>query len=129
MSSFSDEKSSQKKQKIFLSKKRQKSASIFEIKKVRKIESQDLLEISGLETQSSEFPSPSNKKVIEVFNLRVPSFFNDTIVSQDYKLAIEKYNEAWNQFEDKEDRELYLVRKESLFSQETSVSGNDLILL
>ena len=112
--------------KSFVAKKRKNSTKIFKIqkwqkKKIPKIKShQTILSLSDgysekdtQSTISSQCYSP--KKQTLVFDLKIPSFFNDTNMYSEFKKKFKDYTETLYQFDDDEDREVYLVRKESLF--------------
>ena len=101
---------------FFLSKKRHQD-KIFSISKCiqKSLNVQADLSISG-ETCSS----PSNR-TISLNEIIIPSFFND-IPKVDIKEKLKKYEKVTKEFDDIEDREIYLVRRESLL---TNVSLND----
>ena len=46
----------------------------------------------------------------------IPSFFNDISFVPDIEDKLRQYDKVFSEFEDNEDREIYLVRKENLFS-------------
>ena len=107
------------KEKIFLCKKVNKCKSlkcpIFYIDKVKKI---------GKEVEQSDYTFDStidleNKKdkIPSIDEIEIPSFFNDIIIKKEEKVEqkLRKYSEASTQFNDIEDAEVYLIKKESLF--------------
>lgn len=113
---------------FLLSKKRKNPEPIFEIKKIKKLKILEKLEDTeetGTETQTCF--SPSNKSIspISLNEMIIPSFFNDKIMNSNFKQKLQKYDQVTKEFDDMEDREIYLVRKESLFSEQTCVSLND----
>lgn len=57
--------------------------------------------------------SPQNQS--NCLDFVIPSFFND-IKRDDFHKKLSQYNELYNKFDDIEERELYIIRKDSLFS-------------
>ena len=107
------------KEMIFLCKKVKKSLNkkdpIFYIDKVKKIgkvnEQFDLTfdSTTDLENRKEKIPS--------IDEIEIPSFFNDIKINKNGKdqQKLRKYSEASTQFNDLEDAEVYLIRKESLY--------------
>ena len=107
------------KEMIFLCKKVKKSLNkkdpIFYINKIRKI---------GKENVQFDFTFDSttdlenrNEKIPSIDEIVIPSFFNDIKMKKKVKVQqkLRKYSEASTQFNDLEDAEVYLIRKESLY--------------
>jgi hypothetical protein len=108
------------KEKIFLCKKtkrEQKKSLVFYIKKSKKIKNEiswnDSTNDSTLESQSIYEP----KKIPSIDEIIIPNFFNDKDYKKESKIQekLKKYSEVSNVFKDLEDRELYLVSKDSLY--------------
>ena len=111
----------------FISKKRKNLSSIFKVtkkQKKRKITEQsfDTETQSDLnETFCDSIPkTPSHTPIDQII---IPSFFNDKPKHINIKETLEQYEKVVNCF-DEEERELYLMRKESLLSDITSASSN-----
>lgn len=110
---------------FFLSKKRTPSNRIFAISKTKKLPFLEKLDDTE-ETGTESCFSPTSKcSTISIEELIIPSFFNDFIINTNIKEKLQKYEKITKDFDDLEDREIYLVRKESLFSEQTCVSLND----
>jgi hypothetical protein len=121
---------------IVLSKKRRRSSSIFTIIKNEEhkhkttkpsfkstlitLESQSQSDLN--ETFSdSILQTPSSHT--SIYDITIPSFFNDKPHHNHIKETLEQYEKVVHCFDD-EERELYLMRKESLLSDVTSASSN-----
>jgi hypothetical protein len=110
------------KENIFLCKKikreHKKNSLIFLIKKSKKIKKEnnwpEFSNDSTLE-ESQSFYEP--KKIPSINEILIPNFLNDKDLKKESKIQekLKKYSEVSNVFIDSEDRELYLVRKESLY--------------
>ena len=110
------------KENIFLCKKikreNKKNSLIFLIKKSKKIKKEnnwpEFSNDSTLE-ESQSFYEP--KKIPSIDEIFIPNFLNDKDLKKESKIQekLKKYSEVSNVFIDSEDRELYLVRKESLY--------------
>ena len=110
------------KENIFLCKKikreHKKNSLIFLIKKSKKIKKEnnwpEFSNDSTLE-ESQSFYEP--KKIPSIDEIFIPNFLNDKDLKKESKIQekLKKYSEVSNVFIDSEDRELYLVRKESLY--------------
>ena len=110
---------------FFLSKKRSPSNRIFSITKSKKLKFLDKIDDTE-ETGTETSCSPTSKSsTVSIDELVIPSFFNDLILDSDTKEKLQKYEKITKDFDDLEDREIYLVRRESLFSEQTCVSLND----
>ena len=119
---------------IALSKKRRRSSSIFAIIKniqnKRKAAKPSFKSTLTLESQSqsdlnetfcdSILRTPSHTSIDQII---IPSFFNDKPNDNHIKETLEQYEKVLNSFDD-EERELYLMRKESLLSDITTASSN-----
>jgi hypothetical protein len=107
------------KEKIFLCKKVNKSKSlkspIFYIDKVKKIGKE--VEQSDYTLDSTIYLENKKNKITSIDEIEIPSFFNDIIIKKEEKVEqrLRKYSEASTQFNDIEDAEVYLIKKESLF--------------
>lgn len=101
---------------FFLSKKRHHQ-KIFSIKKCIQKSINDQAEVS----LSSETCSSTSNRTISLNDVIIPSFFND-IPKINIKEKLKQYEKVTKDFDDIEDREIYLVRRESLL---TNVSLND----
>ena len=109
------------KEMIFLCKKVKRKLNqkdpIFYIDKVKKIgkvnEQFDLTfdSTTDLENRKEKIPS--------IDEIQIPSFFNDIKIKKKGKdqQKLRKYSEASTQFNDLEDAEVYLIKKESLYSE------------
>ena len=110
-----------KKEKIFLCKKvkrnRNNKDPIFYINKIRKIGKENVQfdftfdSTTDLENRKEKIPS--------IDEIVIPSFFNDIKMKKKVKVQqkLRKYSEASTQFNDLEDAEVYLIKKESLYSE------------
>ena len=111
---------------IFISRKRNTHTLIFSISKVKKLKcdssffSDDRSE-STYDKESTFSLSQSPSKQTTLQEIVIPSFFNDLPAVPDIKTKLEKYEKVFSEFEDVEDTEVYLVRKESLFSTQSSL--------
>ena len=104
----------EKKERIFLCRKIKKTLKnkqlIFEIKKTRKIEQSESTNYSIIEENKKE-------KITSIDEILIPSFLNDFQRNENgkFKQKLRKYSEASTQFNDSEEAEIYLIKKESLF--------------
>jgi hypothetical protein len=122
---------------IVLFKKRRRSSSIFTIIKNDEhkhkttkpsFESKTFI---TLESQSqSDLNETFSDSILQtpsshtsIYDITIPSFFNDKPHHNHIKETLEQYEKVLNSFDD-EERELYLMRKESLLSDITSASSN-----
>lgn len=110
---------------IFISSKRSNCTKIFKISKIKKPKyysnySSDESKLDSTHDKDSQStvssPAMSPKKESSLREVSIPSFFNDLSFLPDIKTKLKKYDKVFSEFEDVEDREIYLVRKESLFS-------------
>ena len=110
------------KENIFLCKKikreHKKNSLIFLIKKSKKIKKENNWPESSNDStleESQSFYEP--KKIPSIDEIFIPNFLNDKDLKKESKIQekLKKYSEVSNVFIDSEDRELYLVRKESLY--------------
>lgn len=125
MNSTSETASPKQQVHFFLSKKRTPSNRIFSITKSKKLKFLDKIDDTE-ETGTESCCSPTSKSsTVSIDELVIPSFFNDLILDSDTKEKLQKYEKITKDFADLEDREIYLVRRESLFSEQTCVSLND----
>ena len=107
---------------IFIAAKRHAPTNFFTISKVKKskIDSSfcsDDREESTYDKESTL--SFSSAKPTTIKEISIPTFLNDLPIVPDMKTKLEKYEKVFSEFEDVEDREVYLVRKESLFSTQS----------
>ena len=110
---------------FFLSKKRFTSNRIFSITKSKKLKFLDKIDDTEETGTETCFSPTSKSSTVSIDELVIPSFFNDLILDSDTKEKLQKYEKITKDFDDLEDREIYLVRRESLFSEQTCVSLND----
>ena len=110
---------------FFLSKKRSPSNRIFSITKSKKLKFLDKIDDTEETGTETCFSPTSKSSTVSIDELVIPSFFNDLILDSDTKEKLQKYEKITKDFADLEDREIYLVRRESLFSEQTCVSLND----
>ena len=110
---------------FFLSKKRSPSNRIFSITKSKKLQFLDKIDDTEETGTETCFSPTSKSSTVSIDELVIPSFFNDLILDSDTKEKLQKYEKITKDFADLEDREIYLVRRESLFSEQTCVSLND----
>ena len=110
---------------FFLSKKRSPSKRIFSITKSKKLQFLDKIDDTEETGTETCFSPTSKSSTVSIDELVIPSFFNDLILDSDTKEKLQKYEKITKDFDDLEDREIYLVRRESLFSEQTCVSLND----
>ena len=110
------------KENIFLCKKikreNKKNSLIFLIKKSKKIKKENNWPESSNDStleESQSFYEP--KKIPSIDEIFIPNLLNDKDLKKESKIQekLKKYSEVSNVFIDSEDRELYLVRKESLY--------------
>jgi hypothetical protein len=110
------------KENIFLCKKikreQKKNSRVFLIKKSKKIKKENSWHESTNDStleESQSFYEP--KKIPSINEILIPNFLNDKDLKKESKIQekLKKYSEVSNVFIDSEDRELYLVRKESLY--------------
>ena len=104
---------------IFKSTKHSIPSQIFEVSKVKKPRITDQLCFSDdfcHDNQSTMSTVSSPKTSIDLSEVAIPSFFNDISFVPDIEDKLRQYDKVFSEFEDNEDREIYLVRKESLFS-------------
>lgn len=103
---------------IFISTKHTIPSQIFEVSKVKKprITDQSCFSDDSHDNQSTMSTVSSPKTSIDLSEMIIPSFFNDISFVPDIKDKLRQYDKVFSEFEDNEDREIYLVRKESLFS-------------
>ena len=110
---------------FFLSKQRSPSNRIFSITKSKKLQFLDKIDDTEETGTETCFSPTSKSSTVSIDELVIPSFFNDLILDSDTKEKLQKYEKITKDFDDLEDREIYLVRRESLFSEQTCVSLND----
>ena len=110
---------------FFLSKKRSPSNRIFSITKSKKLKFLDKIDDTEETGTETCFSPTSKSSTVSIDELVIPSYFNDLILDSDTKEKLQKYEKITKDFDDLEDREIYLVRRESLFSEQTCVSLND----
>ena len=110
---------------FFLSKTRSPSNRIFSITKSKKLQFLDKIDDTEETGTETCFSPTSKSSTVSIDELVIPSFFNDLILDSDTKEKLQKYEKITKDFDDLEDREIYLVRRESLFSEQTCVSLND----
>ena len=125
MNSTSETASPKQQVHFFLSKKRSPSNRIFSITKLKKLKFLDKIDDTEETGTESCFSPTSKSSTVSIDELVIPSFFNDLILDSDTKEKLQKYEKITKDFADLEDREIYLVRRESLFSEQTCVSLND----
>ena len=125
MNSTSETASPKQQVHFFLSKKRTPSNRIFSITKLKKLKFLDKIDDTEETGTESCFSPTSKSSTVSIDELVIPSFFNDLILDSDTKEKLQKYEKITKDFADLEDREIYLVRRESLFSEQTCVSLND----
>ena len=104
---------------IFISTKHTIPTQIFEVSKIKKSRITDqscFLEDSCHDNQSTMSTVSSPKTSIDLSEIAIPSFFNDISFVPDIEKKLRQYDKVFSEFEDNEDREIFLVRKESLFS-------------
>ena len=104
---------------IFKSTKHSIPSQIFEVSKVKKPRITDQSCFSDdfcHDNQSTMSTVSSPKTSIDLSEVAIPSFFNDISFVPDIEDKLRQYDKVFSEFEDNEDREIYLVRKESLFS-------------
>ena len=113
-------KKNETKEKIFLCRKikrnKENKELIFEIKKIIKIK----YEIDHQETTNKikkENKEKKREKIISIDEILIPSFLNDLQVIENgkFKQRLRKYSEVSTQFNDSEEAEVYLIKKENLF--------------
>ena len=113
-------KKNETKEKIFLCRKikrnKENKELIFEIKKIIKIK----YEIDQQETTNNikmENKEKKREKLISIDEILIPSFLNDIQVIENgkFKQRLRKYSEVSTQFNDSEEAEVYLIKKENLF--------------
>lgn len=125
MNSTSETASPKQQVHFFLSKKRSPSNRIFSITKLKKLKFLDKIDDTEETGTESCFSPTSKNSTVSIDELVIPSFFNDLLLDSDTKEKLQKYEKITKDFADLEDREIYLVRRESLFSEQTCVSLND----
>ena len=125
MNSTSETASPKQQVHFFLSKKRSPSNRIFSITKLKKLKFLDKIDDTEETGTESCFSPTSKNSTVSIDELVIPSFFNDLILDSDTKEKLQKYEKITKDFADLEDREISLVRRESLFSEQTCVSLND----
>lgn len=113
-------KKNETKERIFLCRKikrnKENKELIFEIKKIIKIK----YEIDHQETTNNikkENKEKKREKIISIDEILIPSFLNDFQVIENgkFKQRLRKYSEVSTQFNDSEEAEVYLIKKENLF--------------
>ena len=113
-------KKNETKERIFLCRKikrnKENKELIFEIKKIIKIK----YEIDHQETtkkKKKENKEKKREKIISIDEILIPSFLNDLQVIENgkFKQRLRKYSEVSTQFNDSEEAEVYLIKKENLF--------------
>ena len=113
-------KKNETKERIFLCRKikrnKENKELIFEIKKIIKIK----YEIDHQETTNNikkENKEKKREKIISIDEILIPSFLNDLQVIENgkFKQRLRKYSEVSTQFNDSEEAEVYLIKKENLF--------------
>ena len=114
------QKKNETKERIFLCRKikrnKENKELIFEIKKIIKIK----YEIDHQETTNNvkkENKEKKREKIISIDEILIPSFLNDFQVIENgkFKQRLRKYSEVSTQFNDSEEAEVYLIKKENLF--------------
>ena len=114
------QKKNETKERIFLCRKikrnKENKELIFEIKKIIKIK----YEIDHQETTNKikkENKEKKREKIISIDEILIPSFLNDFQVIENgkFKQRLRKYSEVSTQFNDSEEAEVYLIKKENLF--------------
>ena len=114
------QKKNETKERIFLCRKikrnKENKELIFEIKKIIKIK----YEIDHQETTNKikkENKEKKREKIISIDEILIPSFLNDLQVIENgkFKQRLRKYSEVSTQFNDSEEAEVYLIKKENLF--------------
>ena len=116
---------------LFISKKHKDPSSIFKVTKKykkRKTIEQPIKTVIEIETQLDLNETvcdsiPKTPLHTSIEQIIIPSFFNDKPKHTNIKETLEQYEKVVNCFDD-EERELYLMRKESLLSDITSASSN-----
>ena len=109
------------KEMIFLCKKIKRKLNqkdpIFYIDKVKKIGKVN--EQCDLTFDSTTDLENRKEKIPSIDEIEIPSFFNDIKINKNGKdqQKLRKYSEASTQFNDLEDAEVYLIKKESLYSE------------
>ena len=112
-----------KKKKIFLCRKikRQKDNSnkIFIINKVKKIQKEIEQNESTIDS-TIEIEIKNEKKIPSIEEIIIPSFLNDfkIIKKGKFNQKLRKYSEISTQFNDLEEVEVYLIKKENLLNSD-----------
>jgi glutaredoxin 2 len=107
--------------KIFLCRKIKRKSdninSIFYINKVKKYKTEIEQFESTLDT-TVENDNKNEKKIPSIEEIFIPSFLNDLIIIKKgkYNQKLRKYSEISTQFNDSEEVEVYLIKKENLLN-------------
>ena len=102
---------------IFISSKRKPSTPIFTISKIKKSKTDSsFLSNDHSESTYDVSISTSQSKQISIDEISIPNFLNDLPVIPYMKTKLAQYQKVLSEFEDEEDTEIYLVRKDTLFS-------------
>lgn len=103
-------------QKKTLKQKAQRTSNprIFNIvKQKRSTPKSDRYDFSTTQSELSEELMPS--QTVSVFDIEIPSFFNDFNLNYEIQSKLMQYDKLNHMFDDIEHRDMYLVRKDSLF--------------
>ena len=109
------------KDKIFLCRKIKRKSdninSIFYINKVKKYKTEIEQFESTLDT-TVENDNKNEKKIPSIEEIFIPSFLNDLIIIKKgkYNQKLRKYSEISTQFNDSEEVDVYLIKKENLLN-------------
>ena len=110
-----------KKEKIFLCRKIKRKSdninSIFYINKVKKYKTEIEQYESTLDS-TVENDNKNEKKIPSIEEIFIPPFLNDLIIIKKgkYNQKLRKYSEISTQFNDSEEIEVYLIKKENLLN-------------
>ena len=110
-----------KKDKIFLCKKTKRKSDntdiIFKINKVKKNKN-EIEQYESTIDSTIENENKNKKKIPSIEEIFIPSFLNDLIIIKKgkYNQKLRKYSEISTQFNDSEEVEVYLIKKENLLN-------------
>ena len=110
-----------KKDKIFLCKKTKRKSDntdiIFKINKVKK-NKKEIEQYESTIDSTIENENKNKKKIPSIEEIFIPSFLNDFIIIKKgkYNQKLRKYSEISTQFNDSEEIEVYLIKKENLLN-------------
>ena len=110
-----------KKDKIFLCKKTKRKSDntdiIFKINKVKK-NKKEIEQYESTIDSTIENENKNKKKIPSIEEIFIPSFLNDFIIIKKgkYNQKLRKYSEISTQFNDSEEAEVYLIKKENLLN-------------